>query len=132
MKKLKFNIFVVMLVFLTSALWGQEGPLKIEFIKSDNNYLKTLPDGKKECAFFIDGIKSQKQAEALQNYIKGYRGVEQFNLTKDVDGKYKASGIFYSFANASYFKYLFQLIKVEKIFINNQWINIEQFNTLQL
>jgi|GEM_PF-6798610 hypothetical protein len=129
MKTIKILYLLTTMVFCIN-LYGQNHSLKVEFIKTDNEYLKVLNDGKKSCSFFIEGIKSQKQAENLENYIRGYRGVEQFNIIKNTDGKYKAEGIFYSFANAQYFKYLFQLINVEKVYINNQWINVEQFNNL--
>ncbi len=118
------------MMFFSVSIIGQKHYLKVEFIKTENEYLKTLNDGKKTCSFYIDGITSQKQAESLQNYIRSYRGVEQFNIIKESNGKYRGEGIFYSFANAQYFKYLFQLINVEKIYLNNQWINVEHFNNL--
>lgn len=129
MKALKL-FFVLSFMLVVIFAYSQEQALKVEFLKTDNYYLKTLNDGKKECVFLIDGIKSQKQAESLQNYIRGYRGVQEFNLIKEASGKYKASGIYYSFANAAYFKYLFQLINVDKVFLNNEWIKLEQLNTL--
>ncbi len=110
--------------------FAQQSTLKVEFIKTDNQYLKTLDDGKKECSFYIEGITSSEKATEIENYIRGYRGVEQFNLFQQNDGRYIANGIFYSFANAQYFKYLFGLLKVQTVIINNQAISLEQFNTL--
>jgi len=125
------TIFVLMISLLFfSTVTGQNNKLRITFLKTENEYLKTLADGKKECSFIIEGIKSDKQAKALENYIRGYRGIEIFSLTKEIDGKYKAWGVFYSFADAQYFKNLFKLIEVDKVRINNEWINIENFKTL--
>lgn len=130
MKAKKILFLIAMVIVPSLCLFAQKHVLKVEFIKTDSEYLKVQNDGNKACSFYIDGIKSKKQAESIENYIRGYRGVMQFNLTTDTNGRYKATGIFYSFANAQYFKYLFELINVEKVYINNQWINVEQLNTI--
>ena len=129
MKKATFSFIILVIAFSFNVL-AQNSKLTIEFIKTGNEYLKTLDDGRKECSFYIKGIASKNKAEEIQNYIRGYRGVEQFNLFELPNGYYIANGIFYSFANAQYFKNLFKLLNAEKIIINNQQLTIEEFNTL--
>lgn len=126
------NIFLILfLVFTANFAMAQNASLKAEMIKTDNQYLKTLPDGKVECAFYLQGIKTNVQAANLEKYIRGYRGVEEFNLIfDDAKNTYKARGIFYNQANWAYFKYLFKIINVEQVFKDNEWKNLEQINHL--
>ncbi|NSW44829.1 MAG: hypothetical protein HPY79_03250 [Bacteroidales bacterium] len=127
--KTVFSIFILLL--MANIATAQNALLKAEMIKMDNQYLKTLPDGKVECAFYLHGIQSNTQAANLEKYIRGYRGVEEFNLIFDnAKNAYKAQGTFYNQANWNYFKYLFKLIKVEQVNIDNQWKNLEQINNL--
>jgi len=128
MKTIILSLIMLVMVSFTMA---QTATLKAEMIKINDQYLKKLPDGKVECAFYLQGIQSNIQAANLEKYIRGYRGVEEFNLIFDnAKNAYKAQGTFYNQANWNYFKYLFKLIKVEQVNIDNQWKNLEQINTL--
>lgn len=120
---------ILFLVVMANFAIAQNASLKVEMVKKDNQYLRTLPDGKVECAFYLQGIKSNIQASNLEKYIRGYRGVEEFNLIfDDTKNSYKAVGIFYNQADWSYFKYLFKIIQVEQVFKDNEWKNLEQVN----
>ncbi len=129
MKKLHLiSVFLMMLMANMSIAQS----LKVELIKEENHYVKTLDDGKVSCNFYITGIQSEQQAKNLEKYIQGYRGVENFSLTFDSSSsKYLAQGLFYKFADVNYFKYLFTIMKVEQVFKDNTWIKIEQLNNLQ-
>ena len=128
---MKTVFLILFLVVMTNFAMAQNATLKAELVKTDNQYLKTLPDGKVECAFYLQGIKSNVQAANLEKYIRGYRGVEEFNLIFDnAKDTYKAVGIFYNQADWSYFKYLFKIIHVEQVFKDNEWKNLEQINHL--
>lgn len=110
---------------------SQNSVLKAELIKENNQYFKTLNNGSVEFSFYLQGIQSKTQADNLEKYIRGYRGVEEFNLVFDAaKNEYKANGIFYSSANWSYFKYMFKIMKVDQVLKENQWNSLEQINNL--
>lgn len=110
---------------------SQNAVLKAELIKEGNQFFKTLNNGNVEFSFYLQGIQSKTQADNLEKYIRGYRGVEEFNLIFDAaKNQYKAVGTFYSSANWSYFKYMFKLMKVEQVFKDKQWNSLEQINNL--
>ncbi len=120
-------------VFVWFSLVGlsQNAALKAELIKERNQYYKILPNGNVEFSFYLQGIQSKTQADNLEKYIRGYRGVEEFNLTFDATkNEYKAIGTFYSSANWSYFKYMFKIMKVEQVLKDNQWNSLDQINNL--
>jgi hypothetical protein len=129
MKRIKLvSLFLVLLI--ANQLTAQS--LKVELIKEDNHYVKTLTDGKVECNFYVVGVQSEPQAKNLEKYVQGFRGVEHFTLTFDnTTSKYLAQGLFYQNADIKYFKYLFSIMKVEQVFKDNSWIKLEQFNNLQ-
>lgn len=128
---MKTVFLILFLVITANFAMTQNASLKAEMVKTDNQYLKALSDGKVECAFYLLGIKSNAQAANLEKYIRGYRGVEEFNLIfDDAKNTYKAVGVFYNQADWSYFKYLFKIIQVEQVFKDNEWKNLEQINNL--
>lgn len=90
-------------------------------------YIKELNNGNKSIEFYIYGIQEDKEAKNIENYIKGYRGVESFTIVKE-NTTYKAEGTFYIYANDLYFKNLFKLININEIKTNNSTINIDNFN----
>ncbi len=129
MKKIVLTLFVGIIIII--SLKAQHEPLKVELIKINNQYLKHSDNGEIEFSFYIYNIKSENQAKNLEKYIRGYRGVIEFNLIRNEEkNAYLATGRYYEYANLNYFKYLFQLINVSEVFQDNSWKLLENFNTL--
>lgn len=120
MKKLMF--IISFLIFIAFVAKSQN--LIAEF--KSTPYIKELDNGKKTIEFYIHGIQNEKEARNIENYIKAYRGVEKFTITKE-NSIYKAEGTFYKYANNLYFKNLFKLINISKIKYNNSFTYTDDF-----
>jgi len=130
MKALSSFLFICAILIAYSAK-SQTNVLKAELIKENNQYYKTLSNGLFEFSFYLQGIQSETQAQNIEKYIRGYRGVEEFNIAYDPQkSEYKATGTFYRQADWSYFKYMFKLMKVEQVYKENQWKSLDQINNL--
>lgn len=125
------SILFISVMMIAFSAKSQTNALKVKLIKKNNQYYEILSTSQVEFSFYLVGIQSENQARNIEKYIRGYRGVEEFNIVYDPQkSEYKAIGTFYRFANWNYFKYMFKLIKVEQVYIENQWKSLDQIITL--
>ncbi|MCX7954746.1 MAG: hypothetical protein N3A01_06100 [Bacteroidales bacterium] len=122
----RFFILIIILSIITISFVKSQ-TLIAEF--KTQPFVTELTNGSKTFECYLYGIESEKQAVNIENFIKGYRGVENFTITKE-NGLYKVHGTFYMYANNLYFKNLFKIMNINKIKHNNTFINIDEFNFL--
>jgi hypothetical protein len=126
--KAKFFSLLLVSLFLSVSihLFAQNSGLSVSLTKTNGNIFSTNSVGKHILNFEITGIESANQVENLLKYVRGFRGVEEFNI-QPIEGanKWVASGTFYEFSDVAYFKNLFKIMKVTEIIENSQKTTID-------
>jgi len=118
--RIYFLAFASFFLTICNHLNAQNSGLSVSLTKTNGNIYSINDVGKHLISFEIFGIEDQKQADNLLKYIRGYRGVEEFNLQRIAgENKWKAEGVFYGFADIAYFKGLFKIMKVTEVFQDN-------------
>jgi len=126
--KAKIYSLLMILLFLSISiqLSAQNNGLSVSLTKANGSIFSTNGVGKHILSFEISGIESPKQVENLLKYVRGYRGVEEFNIQPiEGTGKWMANGTFYEFSDMAYFKNLFKIMKVTEVFENSQKTTID-------
>ena len=121
---MKTNVFLLSFFTFFFALntitYSQNDGLSISITKVNNSIYSINDAGKHIMDFEVNGITSQRQADNLLKFVRSYRGVEEFNLIKSgTSNSWKASGIFYEYAEMPYFKNLFKIMKVTEVVQDN-------------
>lgn len=121
-----FLVFFALIFSINFSSKAQTDGLSISITKTNNSLYAVNEVGKHTLNFDVTGITSQRQADNLLKFVRSYRGVEEFNLIKtEGTNSWKASGIFYEYAEMPYFKNLFKLMKVTEVYQDNVKTTIE-------
>jgi len=126
--KTRLLILAFAVLFLSSEknTFAQNSGLSVKLTKTAGNIYAVNDSGKHVVSFEISGIESQKHADNLLKSVRGYRGVEEFNLSPmEGTNNWKAEGVFYKYAKDDYFKFFFKFMKVSKVLVNNEKIEID-------
>jgi hypothetical protein len=123
--RILFLFAAVIFAFGNNSM-AQNGTMSISLTKSNGKIYTINETGKHLLSFEITGIQNASHAENIEKYVSGYRGVEEFNLVQ-ISGtnKWKGEGTFYEYADLTYFKNLFKLIKVTEVIQDNVKTSIE-------
>lgn len=121
-----FFAIAVLFLFVGKSTIAQNSGLSVKLTKTAGSIFTSNSNGKHLLSFEISGIENQKHADNLIKFIRGYRGVEEFNM-QPINGtsKWQASGIFYEYSDMPYFKNLFKIMKVTEAVQDNITTSIE-------
>jgi hypothetical protein len=115
-----YGIFFLLTLLSNISLTAQNNGLSVNLHKVNQKIYTFNSVGKHEIIFEITGIFSQKQADNLIKQVRGFRGVEEFNLIqRQGTNIWDATGTFYEYANDFYFKNLFGIMNVTDVKIDN-------------
>ena len=120
-------VFFAFLMLLTGKnIFGQNPGLTVKINKISNEFYSVNEQEKHLVSFEIAGIQSNKQAENLLKSVRGYRGVEGFNLIQ-IGGtnNWQATAVLYEYAKEEYFKYFFKFMKVTEVIVDNNKVLID-------
>ncbi|MBI5541263.1 MAG: hypothetical protein HY951_14450 [Bacteroidia bacterium] len=129
--KTPFLFFAIAVLFLFSgnSIIAQNIGLTAKISKTEGSIFTSNNNGKHLLSFEISGIENQKHADNLIKFIRGYRGVEEFNMIPIAGtSNWQASGIFYEFSDIPYFKNMFKLMKVSQLVIDNVNSDVDNLN----
>ena len=117
---ISFFTLAVLFLFIGKNTIAQTTGLSVKLTKTSGSIFTSNTNGKHILSFEISGIESQKHADNLIKFIRGYRGVEEFNMLPiSGSNKWQASGIFYEYSDIAYFKNLFKIMKVTEAVKDN-------------
>jgi hypothetical protein len=121
-----FFSIAVLFLFTGKSIIAQNNTLCAKLTKTSGNIYTISNNGKHLISFEISGIENQKHADNLIKFVRGYRGVEEFNI-QQINGtnSWQASGIFYEFADLNYFINIFKLMKIQDVIQDGIKISIE-------
>ena len=123
---LLFFSIAVLFLFSGKSIFAQNNGLCAKVTKTSGNIYTISNNGKHLISFEISGIENQKHADNLMKYIRGYRGVEEFNIQLITGtNNWQASGAFYEFAEIEYFKNVFKLMKITDVIQDGVKISVE-------
>ncbi|NCO56146.1 MAG: hypothetical protein GW876_12210, partial [Bacteroidetes bacterium] len=113
-------VFSILILFSAKNIFAQNNSLTVKINKISNDFYSVNEQDKHLVSFEIIGIKSNKQAENLLKSVRGYRGVENFNLSQISEtNNWQATAVFYKYAKEDYFKYFFKFMKVNELIIDS-------------
>ncbi len=119
-------LILLLVLFNIKTIFAQNPNLTVKINKISNDFYTVNNQDKHIVTFEIAGIQSNKQAENLLKSVRGYRGVEDFNLIQIVGtNNWKASAILYKYAKEDYFKYFFKFMKVTEVIVENNKVLID-------
>jgi len=124
------KLIILILSVIQFFIYNRINSQDIRIVFKSNEYYKRLQDNTKVLTFYIfsDDI-DQKKINEIEKFVQEYRGVINFSIVKE-NNLYKASGIFYEYANNIYFKNLFKLLNIKEFEINNVVRSIDDFNLI--
>ncbi len=119
--------FSILILFSAKNIFAQNPGLTVKINKVSNDFYTVNEADKHLVSFEIAGIQSNKQAENLLKSVRGYRGVEEFNIVQ-INGtnNWQANAVLYKYAKEEYFKYFFKFMKVTELIIDNNKVLIEK------
>ncbi len=124
---ISFFAITVLFLFIGKNTTAQTNGLSVKLTKTAGSIYTSNNNGKHLLSFEISGIESQKHADNLIKFIRGYRGVEEFNMLPiSGSNKWQANGIFYEYSDIPYFKNLFKIIKVTEAIQDNITTSIDK------
>jgi hypothetical protein len=96
--------------------------------RNDSLLVTKSPNGEKTLRFEIAGLNSQQQLDEFVNKFKTLRGVISITVADvPVDNKWKATAVFYKFANKTYFQNLLNWCDISYIIIDNRKYETQNF-----